>query len=172
MWSPVGIRTTTLTLAFILFACGLMVRRSLLHAVLAPTAWLLGWETTWGVTTYLVARPAGHLGPIWWIGLPAAALAYTAGVQVDWRWLALTAGIWVVWLATGWHYNVITSPKVDWLAEAFNEAAKIGWGLAYLWPILRPDKRPSTNHLARLWRATTHKISRRGPVPVAERPAS
>ena len=141
MWSPAGIRTSTVILAAVLFASGLLVRRSLVQAVLAPTAWLLGWESAWRVTNQLVLGGVGlPAGPIWWIGAPAVALAYAAGVRVEWRWLALTAGIWVVWLATGWHYNLITSPHIDWVAEALNEAAKTAWGLAYLWPMVRPAK--------------------------------
>ncbi|MEO8745566.1 MAG: hypothetical protein ABI334_10270 [Candidatus Dormiibacterota bacterium] len=145
MWSPVGIRTTTLLLAFILFAVGLLVRRSIVQAVLAPLAWLLGWETAWGLTTHLVVTGSAPLGLVWWIGVPVAALAYAAGVNVEWRWLALTAGLWALWLATGWHYNVVTNPHVDWTAEALNEAAKTAWGLAYLWPMLQPRAPKTTN---------------------------
>ena len=138
MWSPVGIRTSTLLLAMILFDVGLMFRRSVLQAVFAPAAWLLGFESLWAVTTHLVAnKGGGSLGPIWWIGAPAAVAAHAAGVRVEWRWLALTAILWAVWIATGWHYNLITNPHVDWLAEALNESTKTAWGLAYLWPMLR-----------------------------------
>ena len=71
MWSPVGIRTSTVLLAVILFDAGLMVR-SFLQAVFAPLAWLLGFESLWTVTTHLVVKGAEPLGPIWWIGAPAA----------------------------------------------------------------------------------------------------
>ena len=148
MWSSVGIRTTTLLLAFIMFAVGLLVRRSLVQAVLAPVAWLLGWETAWRLTTHLVGGGRGSLGLVWWIGGLAVVLAFAAGVRVDWRWVALTAGLWGLWVATGWHYNLITSPHVDWLGEALNESAKTAWGLAYLWPMLRRRRPAPVSKLA------------------------
>ena len=170
MWSPVGIRTSTLLLAFILFAAGLLVRRSVLQAVLAPTAWLLGWESAWGVTTHFFVKGAGPLGLVWWIGVPAVALAFAAGVRVEWRWLALTAGVWVVWLATGWHYNVVTNPHVDWLAEALNETAKTAWGLAYLWPMMRRGKPQSTPKPPANIAAAQHGMpSSLGPTNLAEK---
>jgi hypothetical protein len=167
MWSPVGIRTSTLLLAVILFAVGLLVRRSLVQAVLAPLAWLLGWESAWGVTTHFFVPGAGPLGLVWWIGAPAIALAYVTGVRVEWRWLALTAVLWVVWLATGWHYNVITNPHVDWLGEALNESAKTAWGLAYLWPMLRHrrPRAPITAGTTGVVRHAEHPSV--GPQPIA-----
>ena len=169
MWSPVGIRTSTVLLAVILFDAGLMVR-SFLQAVFAPLAWLLGFESLWTVTTHLVVKGAAPLGPIWWIGAPAAAAAYAAGVRVEWRWLALTVVLWALWVATGFHYNLPTNPQVNWEAEALNEATKTAWGLAYLWPMLRRTKLLSTPKLpARHWSWATLSAARHRPMALAEK---
>jgi hypothetical protein len=132
-------------LATIIFDVGLMIRGSVSQAVFAPLAWLLGYESAIALTAHLVVRGSGPLSPIWWIGGAAALAAYAAGVRVDWRWLVLTAAVWALWVATGWHYNLITSPRVDWWAEALNVTTKTAWGFAYLWPMLRRPKALETS---------------------------
>lgn len=173
MWSPVGVRTSTVLFATILFDVGLMVRGSLSHAVFAPLAWLLGFESAWAVTTHFIVPGSGPLGPIWWIGGAAAVVAYAAGVRVDWRWLTLTAALWALWVATGWHYNLITNPRVDWWAEALNESTKTAWGLAYLWPMLRRTQPLSTSKplaLDRSWVARSVARLRPARLPIDGRP--
>jgi hypothetical protein len=137
---PDQIRTSTFLLGLLLLGFAL-IRRRPLQGVLAALAWIAGYEAAWQLTAYLL-----HGRPEIWPVLPSAAVALAvsmfAGVAVDRRWLLVTAGLGVVWILTGYHYNYPWTVHMDWWAELMNEGTKVAWGMAYLWPLLYSRKAP------------------------------
>jgi hypothetical protein len=67
----------------------------------------------------------------------ASALGWLWKLRVDFRFLAATAAIWVVWLMRGFHYNLNEVGPMNWEWEILNVSAKTAWGLAYLWPLTK-----------------------------------
>jgi len=45
--------------------------------------------------------------------------------------------LWIVWVATGFHYNNVGDKHMDWAAEALNEGTKTSLGFAYLFGALK-----------------------------------
>jgi len=131
-------RTSTVVLAAVLLVVG-VIRRRPLHGVLATLAWIAGFEAAWQFTIFHFAgRPMGWPIP----GSIAVVAEVSLILGVEWRWLAVAAAVWVVWLPSGFHYNVPQDPHIDWWAEFLNETAKTAWGLAYLWPLWRRRPQP------------------------------
>lgn len=136
----IGIRTSTVAFGVLLVAFGAF-RRQPLQGQLAALAWVFGFEIAWEITGYWASggRLAGAPG---WLVVGAAALimAWEANVQVEWRWFAVTAVLWLIWVATGFHYNMAGDRQINWGSELINEATKTAWALAYLWPFLRSSR--------------------------------
>ncbi len=98
--------------------------------------------------------PLGFFTPIFFLVLAAVTLGVTRGkVRPDRRYLAASAVVLAIWMATGFHLNghqhglFSLHPRVsdfDPTAEVLNESAKTLWALGYFLPLLRrkkPDKR-------------------------------
>jgi hypothetical protein len=111
--------------------------------LVAGIAWMIGFENLFEATR----RP--H---VWhWIVFVAVnvigmTLLARKGVAPSPLLLAATLAVWGAWLATGFHVNEHTMVHFQPGAEAFNEAAKTLWALAYLVPFLRAkplDRAPS-----------------------------
>ena len=138
LFLPDAIRTTTVVMGLLLLGFGL-IRRRPLQGFLAAMAWIVAYEAAWQLTAYLVSgRPLGW--PIVPAAVAALAISLFAGVAVELRWLLLTAGLWLAWILTGYHWNMPWAVPFDWWGETMNEATKIAWGMAYLWPLLRSRK--------------------------------
>jgi hypothetical protein len=138
LFLPDALRTTTVLMGLLLLAFGL-IRRRPLQGFLAAMAWIVAYEAAWQLTAYCIdGRPLGW--PIVPAAVAALAISLFAGVAVDLRWLLLTAGLWLVWIVSGYHYNMPWAVPFDWWGELMNEATKIAWGMAYLWPLLRSRK--------------------------------
>ena len=136
----VGIRTSTVAMGVLLVVIGAL-RRQPLQGQLAALAWVFGFEIAWEITGYWMSGGRLPGAPGWLpVGAAAIIMAWEAKVQIEWRWLAVTAVLWLIWVATGFHYNMQTDRSIDWGSELVNEAAKTAWGLAYLWPFLRPKR--------------------------------
>ena len=58
------------------------------------------------------------------------------GVRPWWPLVGLTAALWAIWMATGFHFNGHGMTGFSISAELFNETAKTLWALAYLVPLL------------------------------------
>src|SRR5258708_13116202 len=97
-------RTSTVVMAALLLLVG-VIRRRPLHGVLAALAWIAGFEAAWQFTIYHFAgRPIGWPIP----GSVAVVAAVSLFVGVEWRWLVLVGALWLVWILSGFHYNVPT----------------------------------------------------------------
>jgi hypothetical protein len=143
----VGIRTSTVLMGVLLVVFG-AIRRQPLQGQLAALAWVFGFEIAFEITAY--ATSGGHLpgAPGWLVfGAVANLMAWEAKVKIEWRWFIVTAVLWVIWLATGFHYNMRGVGTFDWGAELINELTKTAWGLAYLWPFFRMA-RPASAQVA------------------------
>src|SRR5260370_40243287 len=131
-------RTSTVVMAALLLLVG-VIRRRRLHGVLAALAWIAGFEAAWQFTIYHFAgRRIGWPIP----GSVAVVAVVSLFVGVEWRWLVLVGALWLVWMLSGFHYNVPTDQHIDWWAEFLNETSKTAWGLAYLWPLWRQRPLP------------------------------
>lgn len=136
----IGIRTSTVAMGILLVVFGAL-RRQPLQGQLAALAWVFGFEIAWEITGYWMSGGRLPGAPGWLpVGAAAIIMAWEAKVQIEWRWLGVTAVLWAIWVATGFHYNMQTDRSIDWGSEIVNEAAKTAWGLAYLWPFIRPKR--------------------------------
>lgn len=153
--SPLGVRWSSLaTLAIIVVVITLVKRRPVLGLV-AAMAWLVAFEIPYEATDILVRhQPGAHLTS-WasWVvtvgGWPFAAWAL--GVRPDWRWVGLSAVIFVVWIAIGFQHNDPgQAGPVMWFPEVLNESSKTALGVAYLLGALRTARSGRWNPLLRL----------------------
>jgi hypothetical protein len=132
-----GIRLSTLACAaaFLVLA---VIRRDQ-RALLAGWAWLSGFEAAFqSLSLILGPLPFGIDGPIFYVVLGLATVPWITvhGVKPSLRLMVVTAAIFAVWVATGFHVNDHGMTGFDPLAEGLNEAAKTAWAIAYLWPLL------------------------------------
>ena len=140
---PFGVRLST-WLAILAFA-GLAIARKDWRPLLAGWAWITGWEATFQVFSLAFGRlPVGPDGPIFYIILGCVTVPFAArhGARPSLPILACAVGLLVLWLATGFHVNGHTTIGFDPTAEALNEAAKTLWAVAYLWPLVKRERRP------------------------------
>ncbi len=133
---PFEMRTTT-WLCVLAFAV-LAIRRHDSRPLVACCVWLLGFEVAFDVSRYAT----GQAGPFMTWALPLIVGVFTI-VWSIWNrlfpslpWVAVTAVIWAIWLAAGFHVNQHTILGFDWTAELLNVSAKTAWAAAYFVPML------------------------------------
>lgn len=137
MLFPLNVRLSTWVALAVFLLLG---RRRGRTPLLAGAAWLTGFEATFQVAS-LVARhplPAWRWGPFFLIALGLVVVPLTArrGIRPNLGLMVLAVACWLAWIATGFHVNLHSGATFSPLAEALNEAAKIAWAAAYLWPLL------------------------------------
>ena len=146
-----GFRNTTLLTALAFVVIGLARRRPV--ALLALFAWMTGFEAAWQWTYLAMLRLNPHMWawvPDGWRYAPIAlavagplliVLTRLAGLRADRRWVAVTAVLWMVWIAEGLHANYPGRP-FDVFSEIVNVSAKTAWALCYLVPLATAARRP------------------------------
>jgi hypothetical protein len=143
---PLGIRLSTIlmALAFVWLAVARRDRRPLI----AGWLWLVTFEAVFQIASLIMDNlPLGPITPVISFVLAAVTLALTRGkVKPDWRYLAASGAVLVVWMALGLHLNGhqhglfslhTRISDFDTTAEVLNEAAKTLWALGYFLPLLR-----------------------------------
>jgi hypothetical protein len=143
--SPLGVRWTSLAMLAVVLVVVSVVRRRPLLGLVAAMGWLVAFEIPYEATDILVRHRSGVHLTSWasWLltvaGWPFAA--HLAGIRPHWRWVAASAAIFAVWIATGFQHNDPgqTGP-VTWLPEALNVGSKSALGVAYLLGALRPER--------------------------------
>ena len=136
-----------MALAFVWLA---VARRSTLP-LRAGWLWVTTFEAAFQIASLIMNRlPLGLFTPIFFLLLAGVTLFFTRGrPRPDWRYIAASLVVLVIWMATGLHLNGhqhglfslhTQIPNFDVTAEIFNVASKTLWGLGYFLPLLR---RPS-----------------------------
>ena len=138
---PFGVRISTwLTIGAFL---GLALWRRDWRPLVAGVAWIWGFEILFQVTAIVAGHDdtstAARLG---WVllGVPIVVCA-SNWVRPDPWLLAAAICVFGAWVASGFHVNDHTMVGFDTGAEVLNEAAKILWAAAYLWPLWSRDRR-------------------------------
>lgn len=127
------IRISTVLTVVVLLAWVGVVRRRPLLAVFAVAGWLVAFEILFNWSSTLALGASWRISArdtVLWGGWVFAA--YFAEVRPDTRLVGVAAVFWVVWLLTGFHFNLVGNPGIDWPAEAINEATKTALALAFL----------------------------------------
>ncbi len=153
--SPLGVRWSSLAMLAVIVLVVAAARRRPVLGLVTAMAWLVAFETPYEARDILVRhQPGAHLTS-WasWVvtvgGWPFAAWALD--VWPDWRWVGLSAVIFLLWIATGFQHNDPGQPgPVMWLPEALNESSKTALGVAYLLGALRVPESGRRNPLLRL----------------------
>ena len=150
---PFGpIRTSTVVTALVLFISVAVVRRDLLRPVVVVVAWTGFFE--------ILYQAVGIIGFHW----PLSNFVWEAGALAGWIILAGVLGFWpdwqvsllfvalmLVWIASGYHYNVAgQSAPINARDEILNEASKTALAVAYLVGALRA--KPESLPHARVYR--------------------
>lgn len=171
--SPVGVRWSSLAMLALIVLVVTVVRRRPVLGLVAAMGWLVAFEIPYEATDLLVRhQPGAHLTS-WasWVvtvaGWPFAAWAL--GVRPDWRWVALSAAIFAVWIATGFHHNDPgQAGQVMVWPEVLNEGSKTALGVAYLLGALRAspsqlvDLKRRLDQRERLWRRVHRGVQLHG----------
>jgi hypothetical protein len=143
---PLGIRVSTIVtaLAFV----GLAVARRDRLPLIAGLLWVITFEAAFQIASLIMGRlPLGYATPVIFLILAVVTLCLTRGkVKPDWRYLAASLVVLVVWMATGFHLNghqhglLSLHTRIsdfDVTAEVMNVTAKTLWALGYFLPLLR-----------------------------------
>lgn len=140
--SPWGVRWSSLaTLAVIVLVVSVVKRRPVLGAV-AAMGWLIAFEIPYELTDMLVRhQPGAHLtGWAFWLLTVSGWIgwAWALGVRPDWRWVEISAVIFLGWIASGFQHNDPGqhSPVMIW-PEVMNVGSKTALGIAFLLGALR-----------------------------------
>lgn len=128
------IRLTTVLMAAITFGYWAWTTRRPVWAGIGTLAWACLYEVFFYATGLVTA--GWDLSNSFW-GLVAFTgwvwLAYIQGFRLHRWWFGAFVLLWLVWAATGWHYNNIERwDTFDPLAEAFNIATKTLLPIAFL----------------------------------------
>jgi hypothetical protein len=143
---PLGIRLSTIATAMA-FA-GLAVARRSKLPLIAGWLWVTTFEAVFQIASLIMNRlPLGLVTPVIFLVVAAVTLVVTRGKPLpDWRYLAASFAVLVLWMATGFHLNGHQHglfslhpriPDFDPAAEVMNVTAKTLWALGYLLPLLR-----------------------------------
>lgn len=141
-----GVRVSTWAM-LLLFANLALYRRSW-RPLLAAFIWMIGFEAAWQVTLYVVR---GYPGPLWGgiiprvvvmvaVGVPTVLFAARRGLRPNRMLMVLVGGVWIVWIATGFHSNIHSLVRINATGEVMNETAKTLWAFAYYWPLLHRSR--------------------------------
>lgn len=134
-----GVRISTLA-TLVVFALVGLARGGDTKGLWAGAAWLTGFEVAYQITGVITGTLLYPRAAIIFtlIGLVVVPLATPRTVRPDWRFFALVAAFWAVWLAFGFHANGHEHLDIFSLRdEVLNEGAKTAWALAYLVPLWR-----------------------------------
>ncbi|HEY1421101.1 MAG TPA: hypothetical protein VGG90_10375 [Candidatus Dormibacteraeota bacterium] len=146
--------STVITVLLMLVWVGILRRRPAL-AVFAVAGWLVAFEIlfNWSGTIALgwSWRTSARDTALWggWV-----LAAYLVGVRPEIRLVGLAAVFWVVWLVTGFHFNLVGNPGISWPAEAINEATKTALAAAFLVGALKAPAADPAWWPANLWLET------------------
>jgi len=157
---PLGVRLSTWVVLGIFLTLGLRDRR----LWVAAAVWLVGFETLFEATSTAEMLVHNPIRPdAWWVLVVdfcayviGGAFVYAAarrGIVPSPILMGVVAGIWVLWIAEGFHINGHTMANFDPTAEALNEGVKTIWALAYLLPLWwlsqsRRVREPELGHLS------------------------
>jgi hypothetical protein len=141
---PLGVRLSTWVVLGVFLTLGLRDRRFWL----AAAVWLVGFETVFELTSTVEMLAHNPIrAAAWWVlvidfgaYVVGGAFVYAAarrGIVPSPVLIGVVAGIWVVWIAEGFHIDGHTMANFDPTAEALNEGVKTLWALAYLVPLWR-----------------------------------
>ena len=143
---PLGIRVSTVVtaLAFVGLAVALRDKLPLIAGVL----WVTTFEAAFQIASLIMGNlPLGYATPVIFLILAVVTLFFTRGrVKPDWRYLAASLVVLVVWMAMGFHLNGhqhglfslhTRIPDFDVPAEVMNVTAKTLWALGWFLPLLR-----------------------------------
>lgn len=136
---PLGVRLSTWLTLGVFLTLGLRDRRYWL----AAAAWMVGFEVAWQATlTSRIIDRGGFHPHAWWqpvfvfgayaLGVTFVVFAALRGVKPSLPLMAVVAGLWAFWVATGFVSNSHTMIHFDAGAEAVNESIKTLWAVAYL----------------------------------------
>lgn len=161
---PLGVRLSTWIVLAVFLSLGLRDRRYWI----AAAAWMVGFELAWQATlTGRIIDRGGFHPDAWWkpafvFGAYALAAAFVLmaarhGANPSLLLMGVVAGLWMFWVATGFHSNSHTTPHLDVSAEIMNEMVKTLWATAYLVPLLLGAGRGNTGSNPRL--RTTRRIT-------------
>src|SRR5690348_5587145 len=137
--------STSVLIIVIAVVIGWWRRRPVL-ALTTIGAWIFLFEIPYHWTNVLLWRWDWKDAFLWTIGFGGWVVAgWYAGLRPNLGFVAVFCVLWIVWIATGFHYNNVSDKKIDWLAEALNEGTKTCLGLAYLFGALRVQTGPTFN---------------------------
>ena len=102
---------------------------------LACLAWLWGFEAAYQLTCIVTGNgsPASTAPVLIAVGVISVTVAARRGVLPSWPVMVAVGVVWVAWVAVGLPASLPS--HFDLTAEAFNEAAKLLWAVAYLVPL-------------------------------------
>jgi hypothetical protein len=113
-------------------------RRRPLLALTTIGAWIFLFEIPYHWTNVVIWRWDWRSALLWTIGFGGWVVAgWYAGLRPSLGFVGVFCALWIVWVATGFHYNNVGDKHMDWAAEALNEGTKTSLGLAYLFAALK-----------------------------------
>ena len=140
------LRWSMALLAVLIVSSVTVLRRRPLCAIAATLAWVSVYELAW-MASNLAMRRGTSLEDLAWMTAAVGAwpiLAHKLGIRPSMAWVGLCAAGWVVWLATGFQYNVPGQRQpIQLWPELLNVWTKTGLGVGYLTGALSLETRPA-----------------------------
>lgn len=146
IWSPLDhARWTTVLVAMAILVITTLKTRQPHRALIATVAWLAAYEIVWqafDVLMHPATSPTTLERYLWFVAALIAwpMLAHAIGIRPNAALVAITAGTFALWLATGFDYNWYGQPKSLQVGpEVLNVLSKTALAGAYLLGAIRPE---------------------------------
>ncbi|MHB8633090.1 MAG: hypothetical protein ACYDBQ_03855 [Thermoplasmatota archaeon] len=125
-WAFGHIRATTVAAGLLLLAAWWWRTGRPPWAVTGVVAWGCLYEILWDWTGLVAAH--FHFSDVFWLSVAFSGwvwFAWNQGFRLHAGWGAACAAAWILWIATGFHYNTLTvGQPFDPVAEFLNVATK------------------------------------------------